>query len=118
MSGARRPPACWAAFPVSAFYTERSPLGCHRKHSRNRVSRRLPNAAVPAVAVAGVAAAFCLSPQALAEPVTATATTATTAITQGTTHHSVTLDAATRLGHAPGQLLSATKQAQQKSSNG
>jgi LysM repeat protein len=66
---------------------------------------------VPAVAVVGVAAAFCLSPQALAESTTA-------APAQGTAHHSVAVDAATRLGHASGQLLSAIEQAQHKSSNG
>ena len=44
-------------------------MGCHKKHSRTRVSRRLPTVAGPALAgVAGVAAAFCLAPQALADP--------------------------------------------------
>jgi LysM repeat protein len=41
-------------------------LGCHRKAPRNRFTRLLPKAAVPAVA--GVAAAVCLAPQALADP--------------------------------------------------
>lgn len=88
-------------------------MGCHRKHTRNRISRRLPNAAVPAaVAAAGVAAAFCLAPQALAEPTTATAATATA-------HHGVTADAATLFGPASGQLLSAVaKAAQHTSSSG
>jgi phage tail protein X len=41
-------------------------LGCHRKAPRNRITHLLPKAAVPAVA--GVAAAVCLAPQALADP--------------------------------------------------
>jgi hypothetical protein len=41
-------------------------LGCHSKPSRPRLSRRLPAAAAPALA--GLAAAVCLSPQALASP--------------------------------------------------
>ena len=40
-------------------------MGYHRKQSPIRISRRLPGIAVPALA--GVAAAFCLAPQALAE---------------------------------------------------
>jgi Transglycosylase-like domain/LysM domain len=41
-------------------------LGCHRKPSRIRLPRRLPTVAAPALA--SVAAAICLSPQALASP--------------------------------------------------
>jgi LysM repeat protein len=44
-------------------------LGCHSKSSRPRLSRRLPAAAAAAApALAGLAAAVCLSPQALASP--------------------------------------------------
>jgi Transglycosylase-like domain/LysM domain len=46
-------------------------LGCHRKPSRIRLPRRLPTVAAPALA--SVAAAICLSPQALASPSAATA---------------------------------------------
>jgi hypothetical protein len=41
-------------------------LGCHSKPSRPRLTWRLPVAAAPALAGAGLAAAVCLSPQALA----------------------------------------------------
>ena len=41
-------------------------MGCHRKPSRIRFPRRLPTVAAPALA--SVAAAICLSPQALASP--------------------------------------------------
>ncbi len=41
-------------------------MGCHRKAPRNRFTHLLPKAAIPAVA--GVAAAVCLAPQALADP--------------------------------------------------
>ena len=76
-------------------------MGCRRKHSRNRTPRRLPNAAVPALAgVAGVAAALCLAPQALADPSTAH---------QGA-NHAVT----TRLGPTSEQLLSVIEQATQQ----
>jgi LysM repeat protein len=47
-------------------------LGCHRKPSRIRLPRRLPTVAAPALA--SVAAAICLSPQALASPSAAPAT--------------------------------------------
>jgi hypothetical protein len=103
-SGSEGCPQVGAAFLVSAPCTERSPLGCHRKHSRIRVPRRLPTAAAPAlVGVAGVAAAFCLTPQALADPAAAH---------QGT-HQAVVTDAASRLGPSSAQLLSAIEQATQ-----
>jgi LysM repeat protein len=76
-------------------------LGCHRKQSPTRFSRRLPGIAVPALA--GVAAAFCLAPQALADPSPA----------QGTAPHAVVADAASRLSPSAVQLLSAIKQAAQ-----
>jgi LysM repeat protein len=76
-------------------------LGCHRKKSPIRISRRLPGIAVPALA--GVAAAFCLAPQALADPSAA----------QGTAHHAVVADTASRLDPWSAQLLSAIKQTEQ-----
>jgi LysM repeat protein len=76
-------------------------LGCHRKQSPIRISRRLPGIAVPALA--GVAAAFCLAPQALADP----------SAGQGTTHHAVVADTASRLDPLSAQLLSAIKQTEQ-----
>jgi LysM repeat protein len=76
-------------------------LGCHRKQSPIRISRRLPGIAVPALA--GVAAAFCLAPQALADPSAA----------QGTAHHAVVADTASRLDPWSAQLLSAIEQTAQ-----
>ena len=76
-------------------------MGCHRKQSSIRISRRLPAIAVPALA--GVAATFCLAPQALADPSAA----------QGTAHHAVVADAASRLDPLSAQLLSAIKQTAQ-----
>jgi len=77
-------------------------LGCHRKPSPTRISRRLPGIAVPALA--GVAAAFCLAPQALADPSPA----------QGTANHAVVADAASRLSPSAVQLLSVVKQTEQR----
>lgn len=76
-------------------------MGCHRKQSSIRISRRLPAIAVPALA--GVAATFCLAPQALADPSAA----------QGTAHHAVVADPASRLDPLSAQLLSAIKQTEQ-----
>ena len=90
-----------AAFSVSAQCSERSPLGCHRNQSRTRIARRLPIVAAPALA--GVAATFCLAPQALADPSTA----------QGTARPAVTAHAADRLGSSSAQLLSAIDRAEQ-----
>jgi hypothetical protein len=83
-------------------------LGCHRKHSRIRIPHRLPSAAAPALAgVAGVAAAVCLSPQALADPAA-----------QGAAHHAVVADA-TRQSPSSAQLLAEIEQAtQHKASSG
>jgi LysM repeat protein len=82
-------------------------LGCHRKQSRIRIAHRLPIVAAPALA--GVAAAFCLSPQALADPSTA----------HSAARHAVAADAATRLGPSPAQLLTAIERGvQQKPSSG
>ena len=77
-------------------------MGCHRKPSPTRISRRLPGIAVPALA--GVAAAFCLAPQALADPSPA----------QGTANHAVVADAASRLSPSAVQLLSVVKQTEQR----
>ena len=77
-------------------------MGCHRKPSPTRISRRLPGIAVPALA--GVAAAFCLAPQALADPSPA----------QGTANHAVVADAASRLSPSAVQLLSVIKQTEQR----
>ena len=76
-------------------------MGCHRKQSPIRISRRLPGIAVPALA--GVAAAFCLAPQALADPSPA----------QGTAHHAVVADTASRLSPSSAQLLSTIEQTAQ-----
>ena len=78
-------------------------MGCHRKHSRIRIARRLPIVAAPALA--GVAAAFCLAPQALAAP----------SASQGTPRPAVVADAASRLGPSSAQLLSVIQQAEQAS---
>jgi len=77
-------------------------LGCHRKQSRIRIPRRLPSvAAVPALA--GVAAAFCLTPQALADP----------SASHPAARHAVVADAATRFGPSTAQLLAAIEQTTQ-----
>jgi len=78
-------------------------LGCHRKHSRIRIARRLPIVAAPALA--GVATAFCLAPQALAAP----------SASQGTPRPAVVADAASRLGPSSAQLLSVIQRAEQAS---
>jgi LysM repeat protein len=76
-------------------------LGCHRKPSSIRISRRLTGIAVPTLA--GVAATFCLAPQALADPSAA----------QGTAHHAVVADTTSRLDPLSAQLLSAIEQTAQ-----
>ena len=77
-------------------------MGCHRKQSRTRTQRLLPIVAAPALA--GVATAFCLSPQALADPSTAH-------LASG---HAVVADAATRLDPTSTQLLSVIARAAQQ----
>jgi LysM repeat protein len=76
-------------------------LGCHSKSSRPRLSRRLPAAAVPALA--GLAAAVCLSPQALASP----------SVTQAAGHHVAVGVVNTASAPHPGTawLFAATRQA-------
>ena len=76
-------------------------MGCHRKQSSIRISRRLPGIAVPALA--GVAAAICLAPQAMAD----------TTAAQGTAHHAAVTDTASQLDPLSAQLLSAIKQTEQ-----
>ena len=68
-------------------------MGCHRKPSRIRFPHRLPSAAAPALA--SVAAAICLSPQALAD----------TPAAQAVTHHAVAADDAYWRATAPAQLM-------------
>jgi nucleoid-associated protein YgaU len=74
-----------------------------QKQSRIRLPRRLPAAAAAVPALAGVAAACCLSPQALADPSTGHAAARPAVVT----------DAATRLDASSTQLLSAIEQAKQ-----
>jgi LysM repeat protein len=76
-------------------------LGSHRKKARNRFTRPAAKAAAPALA--GMAAAICLSPQALAE----------TSAVQVTAHHAAALDAASQPGVQPAQLLSDVARAKQ-----
>jgi LysM repeat protein len=79
-------------------------LGCHRKQPRIRIARRLPSAAGPALAgVAGVTAAFCLAPQALAD----------TPAAQGAAHHAMVADAS-RPAPESAQLVSAMEQTTQR----
>ena len=81
-------------------------MGSHRKKSRIRIPHRLPIAAAPALA--GVAAAFCLAPQALAD----------TPAAQGAAHHA-TVAHATRLSSISAQLLAAIERtAQHKAASG
>jgi Transglycosylase-like domain/LysM domain len=74
-------------------------LGRHRKRSRIRLSRALPTAAP---ALAGVAAALCLAPQALADA----------AATQVVAHHAPAADTAGLL--SPAQLLSLIRPASEQ----
>jgi LysM repeat protein len=77
-------------------------LGCHRKKSRIRIPYRVPGVAAPAAlaGVAGVAAAFALSPQALAD----------TPPAHTSAHHAVVADSAREFSTSA-QLLSVIKQA-------
>jgi LysM repeat protein len=74
-------------------------LGCHSKTSRYRISRRLSAAAAPVLA--GVAAAVCISPQAMASP----------AIINTPTQHTSVTDILGRVGQTPAQLVSISRQA-------
>jgi LysM repeat protein len=93
-------------------------LGSHKKQTRIRIPHRLPTAAGPALAgVAGVTAAFCLAPQALADPPAAQGAAATSAA-QGAVHHAMVADAS-RLAPQSARLLSAMEQtAQHKAASG
>ncbi len=75
-------------------------MGCHRKHSSVRIPHRLPNVAAATLATAG--AAFCLAPQAMADPAAPTSA-----------RQAVVADAAGRPGPSPEQLLSVIEQATQ-----
>ena len=74
-------------------------MGAHSKTSRYRISRRLSAAAAPVLA--GVAAAVCMSPQAMAS----------TAITNTATQQSTVSDTLLRVGQAPAQLLALSQHA-------
>jgi LysM repeat protein len=76
-------------------------LGCHSKRSRIRNPRRSARAAVPALA--GVAAAIYLAPQALAEP----------PATHAAAHHDASPQAAPRQGTSAAELLADIRQAKQ-----
>jgi len=72
-------------------------LGCHRKAPRNRFTYLLPKAAVPAVA--GVAAAVCLAPQALADPAPAHAAARSATVAGALMSRDDTLAAVKRAAH-------------------
>jgi LysM repeat protein len=75
-------------------------LGSHRKLKRSQISRRLTTAAVPALA--GVAAALCLSPQAQASPLAP----------RVSLDHTTAADSLGRVGgQSPAELLAASRQA-------
>jgi LysM repeat protein len=83
-------------------------LGCHRKPSRFRVARRLPAVAAPALA--GLAVAVCVSPQALAAtPDSQAAAPATPALTSAL--------AVPQAGLMPVELLSAIRQSERHVAN-
>lgn len=69
----RNPPSqrCVRGVPVGAYSAERSPLGRHCKQPRVKLPSGVAAAAAPTIA--GVAAAFCLTPAASAEGVPAAA---------------------------------------------
>jgi len=77
-------------------------LGCHRKQSRNRLKYLLPG-----TALAGLAAAACLAPQAMAEPLPAHSAAHTAAAAQP----SVVTDAANYTDVSAAHLLAAPRQA-------
>jgi len=99
MSGARKRASLLGSFPVSAPFSERSPLGAHSKPSRIRLPQAASSAAA-APTLAGVAAVLCLSPQAPAAVPAA----------QAASHHAVVQNAfQPRPSRA--QLVSVTEQA-------
>src|SRR6266487_4144582 len=104
----RRQHAPCGAFPVSATCSGRTLLGSHRKPSRHRLTHLLPAAAVPALA--GVAAAVCLAPQALADPAPAHAAGQPAAATRTAT----IADALSDGGMSPAELFAAVQQASAK----
>ena len=79
-------------------------MGCHRKASRNRLKHLVvPAAAIPALA--GMAAAVCLAPQAQADPAPAHAAQAAAATRTGTMS-----DALSQAGLSPAELFAAVRQ--------
>ncbi len=91
-------------FPVSVPSSKRSPLGSHRKQSRNRLKHLLPGAA--GTALAGMAAAACLAPSALADPLPAH-----TAAQPAAAAQSAATDEASYAGVWTAHLLAVTHQA-------
>ena len=73
-------------------------MGCHRKQSRNRLKYLLPGAA--GTALAGMAAAACLAPQAQAEPLPA----------HSAAQHAAVTDAASYMDISTAHLLTAALQ--------
>ena len=82
-------------------------MGCHSKTSRYRISRRLSAAAAPVLA--GVAAAVCISPQAMASP--AITHTATQQATVSDTQQSAVSYILSRAALTEPQYLSVRRQA-------
>ena len=80
-------------------------MGSHSKTSRNRFKHLLPGAAIPALA--GMAAAACLAPPALADPLPAHAAAHPVAAAQPAT----VTDAASYAGVQAARLFAATRQA-------
>ncbi len=84
-------------------------MGSHRKQSRNRLKYLLPGAA--GTALAGMAAAACLAPQALAEPLPAHSAAHPAAAAQP----AVVTDAASYMNVSAAHLLAAPRQAKASS---
>ncbi len=83
-------------------------MGCHRKASRNRLKHLvIPAAAMPALA--GMAAAVCLAPQAQADPAPAHAAAQPAAATRTGTMS----DALSQAGLSPAELFAAVRSFQQ-----
>ena len=80
-------------------------MGSHRKQSRNRLKYLLPGAA--GTALAGMAAAACLAPSALAEPLPA----------HTATQHAAVTDAASYTDVSAARLLTAHRQVTERKAN-
>ena len=108
MSGAPKQPEPPGSFLRSAHFSGRSPLGSHSKPARIRLPQGASNAAA-AAPLAGVAAAFCLSPTA----------SAAAAVTPAAAHHVTVPDATYQADNKAAHLLSATGHAEkQKAGSG